>query len=147
MSGVHAEAMDLAQIRAVIDARVNAVQAKDAAGVLAHHALEFVHFSLAPPLIGAKPDSANLEAWFASWDGAITYRLRDLQIAASGDVAYCHGLAHLAGMLRGGTRSETWFRVTLGLRKRGGRWVVVHEHESVPFLMDGSYKAAVDLKP
>jgi PhnB protein len=38
-------------------------------------------------------------------------------------------------------------RATVGFRKVDGKWRVVHEHVSVPFYMDGSYKAAVDLKP
>jgi ketosteroid isomerase-like protein len=28
-----------------------------------------------------------------------------------------------------------------------GEWRIVHDHSSVPFYMDGSYRAAVDLKP
>jgi PhnB protein len=28
-----------------------------------------------------------------------------------------------------------------------GAWKIVHEHSSTPFYMDGSYRAAVDLKP
>jgi ketosteroid isomerase-like protein len=40
-----------------------------------------------------------------------------------------------------------WYRVTLGLRKIDGRWLVTHEHESVPFEMDGSFRASVDLLP
>jgi ketosteroid isomerase-like protein len=43
--------------------------------------------------------------------------------------------------------TDLWFRLTLGLRSIGGRWKLLHEHESVPFYMDGSYKAAVDLRP
>ena len=39
-----------------------------------------------------------------------------------------------------------WFRVR-GLRKTDGVWRVVHEHESVPFEMDGSFKASIGLKP
>jgi ketosteroid isomerase-like protein len=35
----------------------------------------------------------------------------------------------------------------LGFRKIDGKWAIAHEHSSVPFYMDGSYKAAVDLKP
>jgi ketosteroid isomerase-like protein len=38
-------------------------------------------------------------------------------------------------------------RVTVCFRKIAGKWKVVHEHVSVPFYMDGSFKAAVDLKP
>jgi hypothetical protein len=32
-------------------------------------------------------------------------------------------------------------------RKIDEEWKIVHEHESVLFYMDGSFKAAVDLKP
>jgi ketosteroid isomerase-like protein len=38
-------------------------------------------------------------------------------------------------------------RGTVGLRRIDGRWKITHEHASVPFYMDGSYKAAVDLQP
>jgi ketosteroid isomerase-like protein len=45
-----------------------------------------------------------------------------------------------------GSKVELWFRQTLGFRKIDGQWRITHEHSSVPFYMDGSYKAAVDLK-
>jgi ketosteroid isomerase-like protein len=45
------------------------------------------------------------------------------------------------------TRDEHWFRQTLCFRKINGAWTIVHEHESVPFYMDGSFRAAIDLKP
>jgi ketosteroid isomerase-like protein len=37
--------------------------------------------------------------------------------------------------------------VTACYRKIKGKWLITHEHVSVPFYMDGSYRAAVDLKP
>lgn len=46
-----------------------------------------------------------------------------------------------------GEKVDLWFRATLGFRKIAGQWKIVHEHSSVPFYMDGSFKAAVDLKP
>jgi len=38
-------------------------------------------------------------------------------------------------------------RATVCYRKTDGKWMVAHEHVSVPFCMDGSNRAAVDLKP
>jgi PhnB protein len=61
------------------------------------------------------------------------------------DVAFCHSLNRISGTKT--EKSDIWFRHTLGFRKIGGEWKITHEHESVPFYMDGSYKAAVDLKP
>jgi ketosteroid isomerase-like protein len=37
--------------------------------------------------------------------------------------------------------------MTLGCRRIDGAWKIVHEHASVPFAMDGSFRALVDLKP
>jgi hypothetical protein len=31
------------------------------------------------------------------------------------------------------------------LRRVDGRWRIVHDHSSVPFYLDGSYRAAVEL--
>ncbi|MDT7608895.1 MAG: hypothetical protein QOG96_3398 [Pseudonocardiales bacterium] len=35
----------------------------------------------------------------------------------------------------------------LGLRKIDGSWRIVHEHNSTPFYLDGSLRAALDLRP
>jgi ketosteroid isomerase-like protein len=32
-------------------------------------------------------------------------------------------------------------------RDEHGAWKIAHEHTSVPFYMDGSFRAAIDLKP
>ena len=74
--------------------------------------------------------------------------MTSLEITADGDVAFATSLDSMTATPRGGTEPFTlWYRTTLGLRRIDGRWLVVHEHESVPFYMDGSMKAAVDLEP
>jgi SnoaL-like domain len=45
------------------------------------------------------------------------------------------------------TIDETKIRQTLSFRKIDGEWKIAHEHASVPFYMDGSFRAAIDLKP
>jgi PhnB protein len=137
---------DEARIRAVIDDWAKALRAKDVARLLSHHAADFVHFSLAPPLRDAA-DEKDLRKWFSSWRGPLGYEIRDLRITAGEDVAFCHSLNRLSGETEGGVRSELWFRHTLCFRKIGGDWKIAHEHESVPFYMDGSYRAAIDLEP
>jgi PhnB protein len=42
---------------------------------------------------------------------------------------------------------DIWIRATVCLRRIEGEWKIAHEHTSVPFYMDGSARAAVDLKP
>jgi PhnB protein len=136
-----------AGVRAVMNDRAKAVRDKDVEGVLAHCAADIVTFDLAPPLISTRADARGLEAWFATWRGPIGYEIHDLKITVGGDAAFCHSLDRLSGMTIDGETNDIWFRRTVGLRRIGGEWKIVHEHESVPFYMDGSYRAAVDLEP
>jgi PhnB protein len=137
-----------ARIRATLEAWAEALRAKDAKRVVSHYADGFVHFSLAPPLRSKETGTKGLEEWFATWRGGLGYEISDLAIVADADVAFTHSLDRLSGTkAEDGQREEVWFRHTVGLRNIGGAWKIVHEHESVPFYMDGSYKAAVDLKP
>jgi PhnB protein len=53
----------------------------------------------------------------------------------------------MTGTKTDGEEVDLWYRVTVGLHQEDGAWRIVHEHESVPFHMDGSYRAAVDLSP
>jgi PhnB protein len=135
------------EIRAVIEGLWRAIGAKDAEATIAHYAPGFVSYSLAPPLRSSGPDPQMLAQWFATWHGAIGHELRDLEIVADGDVAYCTSLNRMTGTKTDGEQADVWFRATHGLRRIDGRWRIAHEHESVPFYMDGSYRAAVDLKP
>jgi PhnB protein len=138
---------DLGQIHDVIDRWTFALQNKYPASVAAEQTPDFVHYSLAPPLIADSSNTDDLEDWFATWKGPIGYELSDTAVALSGDLAICRGLAHLTGEKIDGFRVDLWFRVSLGLTKSEGTWKIFHEHNSVPFYMDGSLRAAVDLKP
>ncbi|WP_244514881.1 nuclear transport factor 2 family protein [Ensifer sp. LCM 4579] len=137
----------IAEIRAVIDDWVSAICRKDAVRVLAHCSEDCLIYSLAPPLKAPETGAEGLERWFATWSGLLGYRLRDLEIVEGGDVAFATGLAHLSGESQDGKKSALWYRQTLGLKRIDGVWKIAHQHESVPFYMDGSLKAAVDLDP
>lgn len=145
------ENRDEAQIRALLEDRAAALRAKDAPAVLSHYAPDTVKFDLAPPLRTAGPaalDKRALEGWFASWWGPLGYELRDFQVVTGGDLAFCHGFARISGTkVENDQKVKVWVRETVCLAKAGGMWKIRHEHSSVPFYMDGSLRAAVDLKP
>jgi PhnB protein len=136
-------------IRAVVEDWAEGLRTKDADRVMSHMAKDNVQFSMAPPLQFAGPTAMGkpeLEAWFSTFGGPIGYEIRDLKITAGGDTAFCHFLNCLSATAAEGDFAM-WNRVTLGLSKGDGRWWIVHAHESVPFYMDGSFKAATDLQP
>jgi ketosteroid isomerase-like protein len=139
-----------AEIRALIEERVAALRRKDAKGFVARQAADYSLYSLysmGSPLAADQASVEDVDAWFASWRGPLGYEVRDLDITADGGVAFCHGFARMTGTKTDGESVDLWFRITLGLRRAADGWVIVHEHESVPFYMDGSLRAAVDLKP
>jgi ketosteroid isomerase-like protein len=136
-----------AQVRSMIEAWAQAMRAKDAAGVAARQAQDLVQFDFAPPLRTVGNDPQGLRDWFATWRGRIGFAITELRITAGEDVAFCHAPIHLTGSRTDGSESDVWFNYTLGLRKAGGVWKIVHGHESVPMYMHGSFRAAIDLKP
>jgi hypothetical protein len=52
----------------------------------------------------------------------------------------------VSGTRTNGDHTYVWVRATVGFRKIDGKWMVTHEHLSVPFDME-TYKASLDLKP
>ena len=137
---------DVKQIRTLIDDWAAGLRAKDAKRVKRHGAKDLVHFSLAPPLVADESGPYGLEKWFKTWDGPLGYELRDLEIVSGDGVAFSHSLNHLTGTA---TRREAGPLVPQHTLFPQGRWRVEDRAraESVPFLMDGSDKAALDLNP
>jgi ketosteroid isomerase-like protein len=137
-----------ADIRALMEMRIKAVRAKDVAALTANHAPDVLTFDLIDPLrnLGLTALRRRAQEWFASFAGGLDYEIRDLAIAAGEDVAFCHGLHRVGGTRTDGEKIEMWWRATIGFRRADGRWVITHEHSSVPFDMT-SGKVSLDLKP
>ena len=139
---------DEAAIRALINSVSEAHHNKDVAGIVAPYDRDALIFNLAPPLSRHAVDyKGELKAWLDTWDGPVDLETRDFSITVSGDLSYCHGFYRLSGVKTGRGPQSVWMRATVCLRRTGGTWQIVHEHTSVPFYMDGSDRAAVDLKP
>jgi PhnB protein len=142
--------LDEIRIAELLDAFAAALHAKDARAAIACYAREVVAYDLAPPLrteTAAMHDPAHLQQWFHTWSSPIVSEGRDLEIAVGGDVAYAHGLRHMTGTKKGGQRVDLWFRATACFRREQDQWKITHMHNSVPFAMDGSDRALLDLKP
>ncbi|WP_245267758.1 nuclear transport factor 2 family protein [Rhizobium sp. 2MFCol3.1] len=127
--------------------RAKAIGEKDAKDALSFDTDDCVEFSLAPPLVYHGKHEAGLQAWFDSWEGAIGGDVQDVKLTIGRGVAFWSGLVNMTGTKTDGTIVDLWFRQTLGLVKLEGRWQVAHQHASVPFAMDGSEKAMLNLRP
>ncbi len=139
------------KISEIVDELTNALRAKNADDVVSQFADETVMFVLAPPLrfktgVNA-PGENGVQEWLDTFEDKIGYEVRELEITAGETVAFCHSLNRISGKRSGGENTDIWVRETLGFRKIEGEWKITHQHQSVPFYMDGSNKAATDLKP
>ena len=126
---------DEEQIRDLIERWAAAVHAGDMEAVLADHADDIVMFDVPPPQDGVRGIDAYRETWppFFEWQaqGAI-FEIVSLEVTAADDVAYAHALLRCAKPQELAARPDKRLRLTLGLRKERGRWVVAHEHHSFP---------------
>ncbi len=147
MTPASSSAESAAQIRALIDDRINAVRNRDVDAAMSSIAPDILSFDVVGPLQRFGSDAlTRAEEWFASFQGPLAYEIGDLSISAGDDVAFAFGLSHVNGTKTGGGQLDMWWRTTFGFHKHDGKWLVTHEHNSVPFDVE-SGKASLDLKP
>ena len=125
---------DEAAIRELVESWAKAVRAKNLNGILANHSADVLMFDVPPPL-----QSSGIEAYKKTWDlffswsqDSGVFDITEMNIAAGDDVAFVTALMRCAGTEENGERIELEFRLTIGLRKIGGQWIVMHEHHSIP---------------
>ena len=124
---------DEEQIRTLIERWAAAVHAGDLDRVLADHADDIVMFDVPPPHEGVRGINAYRDTWppFFEWQakGAV-FEVVSLEVTAGDDVAYAHALLRYGKPQELAEQPESRLRLTIGLRKEQGRWIVAHEHHS-----------------
>jgi uncharacterized protein (TIGR02246 family) len=124
---------DEAQIRDLIEHWARAVHGGDLGAVLAQHAGDIVMFDVPPPHQGVRGLDAYRDTWppFFEWQrqGAV-FEIESLDVTAGEDVAFAHALLRCGTAAEFAEEPERRLRLTIGLRKDDGRWVVTHEHHS-----------------
>jgi uncharacterized protein (TIGR02246 family) len=126
---------DHEQIQTLIENWAEAVHAGDMDVVLADHASDIVMFDVPPPYDGVRGIEAYRETWppFFEWQAkGASFEIVSMDVTAGEDVAYAHALLRCGTPQELAENPENRLRLTLGLRKEQGRWVVAHEHHSFP---------------
>src|SRR5262245_40285035 len=137
---------DKAEIEAILQKLANAHAERDASSIVDAYAPDAVIFDLAPPLgrRGMKRD--NIASWLATWESPVRIEARDVSLNVDGELAFVSAFNRMRGR-QDGKDQDLWFRTTMCLRKMSGRWRIICDHSSVPFYMDGSDRAALNLEP
>ena len=121
------------QIRQLIENWALAVRNKDMDGILAHHSADVVMFDVPPPF-----QSTGIEAYRKTWDIFFkctkpdVFDIQELNIKAGEDIAFCYATMKCSDKSNADDYVDLPFRLTIGLEKTDGQWVIVHEHHSIP---------------
>jgi uncharacterized protein (TIGR02246 family) len=127
---------DESAIRELLENWAAAVRDENLPEVLADHSPDILMFDLPGPT-QARGLDAYEETWppLFKWFGdSGAFDLSEIDVTASGDVAFATALIYCRGTDAKGDVTELDVRLTVGLYKEDGRWVVAHEHHSVPSL-------------
>jgi ketosteroid isomerase-like protein len=124
------------QIKTIVETWAEAVRRHDLPGILSHHEQNIVMFDVPPPL-----QSRGMDEYRKSWDLFFRYHqpsqafdIEELTITAGEDVAFAVAIMRCGSGTFSGPPEQGGFlfRLTIGLRKIEGNWLIAHEHHSVP---------------
>jgi uncharacterized protein (TIGR02246 family) len=124
---------DEQQIRDLIERWALAVHDGDMTAVLADHDADIVMFDVPPPFQGVRGLEAYRDSWpvfFRLQATGAGFDIEALDVIAGTDVAFAYGLLRCGTPAEFERDPEQRLRLTIGLRKIDGRWVVTHEHHS-----------------
>ena len=123
------------EIHQLITGWCRAVHTGDLATVLARHTDDIVMFDVPPPERGVLGIEAYEATWppFFEWQASgATFELDDLRIVAGTDVAYAYALVWCGTPDELAERPQRRLRISFGLQRLNGVWVIQHEHHSFP---------------
>jgi uncharacterized protein (TIGR02246 family) len=122
------------EVRAIIENWAKAVRQRDIDGILANHADDIVMYDIPPPF-----ESKGVEAYRNTWDTFFkwskdsgVFDITELNIVAGDDVAFAYASMKCMGYTESGEEEPLQFRLTVGLEKQDGKWLIGHEHHSIP---------------
>jgi uncharacterized protein (TIGR02246 family) len=148
--GASARADAGADIRALEERFVAAFKARDVDAIMKAYAPDqtLVVFDVVPPrqYVGAAAYRKDWQTFLDNFEGPITVELTDLDVAADRNLAYSHSIQRVAGTDKQGKKLDLTVRVTDVYKKARGRWLIIHEHVSVPVDLDAG-KPDLSSKP
>ena len=120
----------VAEIRSLFEDWVDAVRRCDLDAAVAPHTSDVVMFDV-PETVQIRGIDAYRDCWrdFLPFiaDGGV-FEVSELSIHAGNDTAFSHCIVTC-----GSSRDDVFpVRLTMGYRKVDGRWMIAHEHHSVP---------------
>jgi ketosteroid isomerase-like protein len=128
------EVADETLIRELLEKWADATRFGNTDEVLANHASDVTIFDVLPPLKheGADAYRKSWDEWQPTTEGPGLFEIHDLKITAGQDIAFAHCFIHCGGTQPDGRKFEDWVRATFCFHKMEGKWLITHQHISMP---------------
>ncbi len=128
---------DEQEIRALEERFAAAFRAKDVPAIMKGYAPgnELFVFDVVPPrqYVGFDAYKKDFEDFFAAFPGPVDkFEVQDLSIVTEGKLAFSHSIQPSIMTAKDGSKFNLVVRVTDGYRKINGKWLITHEHISIP---------------
>lgn len=125
------------EIKALQERLMAAIRVKDYDAIMACYipGEKLFVFDVVPPrqYVGALAYKADWKAALTPFKGPVTVSMSDLAIFTNGsDLAYGHSIQDFSGTDANGGKLAFVLRATDIYRKVNGKWLIEHEHYSVP---------------
>jgi ketosteroid isomerase-like protein len=136
------------EVRALLDSRSEAIRTKDIDRLISFYSPDIAYFDLVPGLqyTGSAALRGRFLQMFDGFEGSIGQEIGDLNILASGDLAVAFMLIRAGGTRKNRHEVGYWVRATTCCQRSNHRWLITHEHISLPVDFE-SGSAAMDLVP
>ena len=133
---LQAFADDRAEISAIENRLLDGVKTKDVDKIMSCYSPDeslFV-FDVIPPrqYVGAKAYRKDWDDLFAMFPTIQEASISDISVTADHNLGYARLITHGVFVDKTGKKMESYIRTTDVFRKSGGKWLIVHEHNSVP---------------
>jgi ketosteroid isomerase-like protein len=129
---------DEAAIGSILEAWTKATREGRQEDVLKNHADQVLIFDVLPPMqySSAAQYRASWDEWQPQVQDEMCFALEELQIVASPEVAFAHGILRCGGTLPNGKTFQDRVRATFCFSMKTGSWQIVHQHISKPIEHD-----------
>ena len=103
--------------------------------IMSYYSNDIVAFDMMPPLCFYNKSTykKNWEKCFTDYFAfPVNFSFEQQKINVSGELAVVRSFVHMSGDSIHGENMECWLRNTMELKQIDGRWLITHEHNSVP---------------
>lgn len=137
------------EVYQTLESFAEAIRKGDINHIMSFYADDVIAYDMMPPL-----EFTGKDKYQKSWQECFTsyfkfpvqFDYEKQKFAIEGDVAFTHALVHMSGEPKNEEKKvDMWMRNTTCLKKFGDKWLITHEHNSIP--LDNDMKGVTDLRP